>query len=157
MVKKRYGQETWDEFMRLTTHEGNGLAALSSAEALKRMGIPTGSLGGLRTRFGNGIHAPGQMVAVQHERANSKGDTISEPADQSIGELAKVLNDFTENLLDLATQMSELTRHAHGLAVLDTTLEKLEVQIRESSGLRSRLKEAESQLISRASVVHSND
>ena len=157
MVRKRYSQETWDEFMRLTTDEGNGLAALSPAEALKRMGIPTGSLGGLRSRFSNGIHAPGQMVAVKHERANSKGDTISEPAGQSIGELAKVLNDFTENLLDLTTQMSELTRHAHGLAVLDKTLDQLESQIADASGLRESLKEAEMKLIARASVVHSND
>jgi hypothetical protein len=53
--------------------------------------------------------------------------------------------------------MSDLTKHAHGLTVLDRTLEQLEAKQREARGLRKSLEDAEGKLIHRALVVHSND
>ena len=74
-----------------------------------------------------------------------------------IGKLAEELNTYTEELLDLATQMSELTKVAHGLVRLDATLSRLESAQQEAAGLRRRLGAAEKRLIARASVVHSSD
>jgi hypothetical protein len=71
--------------------------------------------------------------------------------------LAQELDAYTEKLLDLVAKLSELTSHARGLALLDTTLKQLEYQQHEVSGIRRRLEDAERRLISKAMVVHSND
>jgi hypothetical protein len=140
MSRQKYGQEHWDEYTRLVT------TGLSKSAALRQLGIPKGSLGTLKERF-NGSNS----VVISDEPNNPP--TTS----QSIGELAQELNTYTESLLDLTAQLAELTKHAHGLALLDKTLGKLEAKQQESGGLRRRLEEIESKLISRASVVHSND
>jgi hypothetical protein len=140
MTKIKYTREHWDEFQRLVA------TGLSGASALRELGIPKGSLGALRTRFDGS------------EPAALPAEVGSPPVpSQSIGELAKMLNNYTEELLDLAAQMSELTKHAHGLALLDDTLGQLEAKQREARGLRKSLEDAEGKLISRAMVVHSND
>jgi hypothetical protein len=77
--------------------------------------------------------------------------------ESSIGGLAQELNTYTEGLLDLAAEMSELTKAAHQLVLLDKTLGQLEARQQEAAGLRRRLGEAEKRLIARASVVHSSD
>ena len=129
----KYTRTHWDEFSRLVA------TGLTGAKALQQMGIPKGSLGTLKSRF-NGSSEP------------------SSPAErQSIGDLAHELDAYTEKMLDLVAKLSELTKHAHGLALLDKTLTALEYQYHEVSGIRERLEEAEQRLISRAMVVHSND
>ena len=139
MTKTKYTREHWDEFQRLVA------TGLSGSGALQELGIPIGSLGTLKTRFGGS------------EPAALPEDCSPPVPSQSIGELATLLNRYTEELLDLAAQMSELTKHAHGLTVLNSTLEQLESKQREARGLRHRLEDAEGKLISRAMVVHSND
>jgi hypothetical protein len=138
MTRKKYGQEHWDEYTRLVA------TGLSTSAALRQMGIPKGSLGGLKVRF-NGA------ASVEAE--------VSSPLveNQSIGGLAQELEVYTEKMLDLVAKLSDLTKHAHGLALLDKTLKDLEYQQHEVSGIRRRLEEAEQRLISRAMVVHSND
>ena len=138
MTRKKYGQEHWDEYTRLVA------TGLSTSAALRQMGIPKGSLGGLKVRFN------GTDPAVSDE-PNSPVEG------QPIGELAQELETYTEKLLDLVAQLADLTKHAHGLALLDETLQKLEYQQHEVSGIRRRLEEAEQRLISKAMVVHSND
>jgi hypothetical protein len=129
----KYTPEHWHEYTRLVA------TGLSGSAALRQMGIPKGSLGNLKSRF-NGSDEPSSPVEGQ-----------------SIGNLAQELDAYTEKLLDLVAKLSELTSHARGLALLDTTLKQLEYQQHEVSGIRRRLEEAEQRLISRAMVVHSND
>jgi ribosomal protein L29 len=136
--RAKYGQSHWDEYTRLIA------SGLTGAKALEQMAIPKGSLGTLKTRFN------GTNPAVSDE-PNSPVEG------QSIGELAHELDAYTERLLNLVAQLSELTSHARGLALLDETLQKLEYQQHEVSGVRRQLAEAEKRLISRAMVVHSND
>ena len=140
MTKIKYTREHWDEVQRLVA------TGQSANAALRELGIPKGSLGSLKARF------DGSKPAALPEEASSPP-----VPSQSIGELAKMLNNYTEELLELATQMSELTKHAHGLALLDDTLGQLEAKQREARGLRASLEDAESKLVSRALVVHSND
>ena len=133
MTTIKYTREHWDYFQGLVA---NGL---TGAAALRELGIPKGSMGTLKRRYDG-----------------------SEPAappvpSRSIGELAKMLNNYTEELLNLAAQMSELTKHASGLSMLDRTLEELESKQAEARGLRRSLEDAEGKLITRAMVVHSND
>ena len=148
----KYTQADFDEYTRLV---GTGL---SGSKALKQMGIPKGSLGTLKSRFNGADPAvsdepsgclPSRHHAVDFDRPPEES--------QSIGELAQRLNVFTENLLDLTATLAELTKHAHGLTLLDKTLGQLEHQQHEVSGLRRSLEEAEQRLISRAAVIHSND
>jgi hypothetical protein len=130
----RWTQQHYDNMQQLV---GEGK---SEAAAARELGIPTGTIGNLQRRF-----APSR-----------NGDT--EVHEESpIGELAQGLNDYTEKLLELASEMSELTKHAHGLTLLDATLSQLESAQQEAAGLRRRLGEAEKRLIARASVVHSSD
>ena len=140
MTKIKYTREHWDEVQRLVA------TGQSANAALRELGIPSGSLGSLKTRF------DGSKPAALPEEASSPP-----VPSQSIGELATLLNRYTEELLDLAAQMSDLTKHAHGLTVLDRTLEQLEAKQREARGLRKSLEDAEGKLIHRALVVHSND
>ena len=139
----KYTQVHWYEYERLLA------TGLNKSGALREMGIPKGSLGNLERRFKNGV-APAPAPSQSNE-------TASPSQDQSIGGLAEALNTYTETLLGLASEMSELTRHAQGLVLLDQTLDQLERRRGEASGLRQRLAQAEAQLIARASVVHSND
>jgi hypothetical protein len=135
----KYTQADFNEYTRLVE------TGLSGSKALKQMGIPKGSLGTLKSRFN------GADPVVSDEPSSPPGES------HSIGELAQRLNVFTENLLDLTATLAELTKHAHGLTLLDKTLGQLEHQQHEVSGLRRSLEEAEQRLISRAAVVHSND
>ena len=105
-------------------------------------------MGTLKTRFDGSEPAP---TALPIE------PTSPSVPSQSIGELTQILNAYTEELLNLAAQMSELTKHAYGLSMLDTTLRELESKQHEARGLRRSLEDAERQLISRAMVVHSGD
>jgi hypothetical protein len=83
---------------------------------------------------------------------------VSSPAPTGeIGELETLLHTATEDLLDLATRMSELSNHARGLRLLDKTLVELEAKSREATALRRSLADAEGQLLARAMVVHSDD
>jgi hypothetical protein len=136
----KYTQAHWDEYERLLA------TGLNKSGALREMGIPKGSLGTLRGRF-DGV-APATVPS---------NETSTPAQDQSIGGLAEALNAYTETLLGLATEMSELTRHAQGLVALDRTLTALDARRHEAHGLRQRLAQAEARLIERASVVHSND
>jgi hypothetical protein len=136
----KYTQDDWDRFQGLL---GTGL---SGGAALRKLGIPRGSLGALNRRF-NGSTPPAPKVEIEVEEGPRPG----------IGALAQELHEFTEQLLDLATSMSELTKHASGLALLDRTLGQLETKQHEARGLRRKLSEAESRLLARASVVHSTD
>jgi hypothetical protein len=140
MPNQKYSQEHWDEYARLVT------TGLSGSAALRQLGIPRGSLGKLKERFN------GSNSVVISDEPNSSPTTS-----QSIGELAQELDVYTESLLDLTAQLAELTKHAHGLVLLDKTLGQLEAKQQESGGLRRRLEEIENKLISRARVVHSND
>ena len=135
----KYTQADFNEYTRLVE------TGLSGSKALKQMGIPKGSLGTLKSRFN------GADPAVSDEPSSPPEES------QSIGELAQRLNVFTENLLDLTATLAELTKHAHGLVLLEKTLGQLEIKQMEATGLRRSLEEAERRLISRASVVHSND
>jgi hypothetical protein len=137
----KYTQVHWYEYERLLA------TGLNKSGALRMLGIPKGSLGNLERRFKNGV-APAPTQS---------NETASPSQDQPIGGLAADLNAYTETLLGLASEMSELTRHAQGLVLLDQTLDQLERRRGEASGLRQRLAQAEAQLIARASVVHSND
>jgi len=130
----RWTQKHYDNMQELVV-EGK-----SEAAAARELGIPTGTIGNLKKRF-----APSQ----------NGGTEVRE--ESSIGGLAQELNRYTEELLELATQMSELTKLAHGLVLLDKTLGKLDARQQEAAGLRRRLGEAEKRLIARASVVHSSD
>jgi hypothetical protein len=130
----RWTREHYDNLQELVA-EGK-----TEGAALRELGIPKGSLGNLKKRF-----APSQ----------NGGTEVRE--ESSIGGLAQELNTYTEGLLDLAAEMSELTKAAHQLVLLDKTLGKLEARQQEAAGLRRRLGEAEKRLIARASVVHSND
>ena len=130
----RWTREHYDKLLELVA-EGK-----TEGAALRELGIPRGSLGNLKKRF-----APSQNGGTEV------------PQESQIGELAQGLNDYTENLLELASEMSELTKHAHGLTLLDETLSRLESTRQEAAGLRRRLGEAEKRLVARASVVHSND
>ena len=130
----RWTREHYDKLLELVA-EGK-----TEGAALSELGIPRGSLGNLKKRF-----APSQNGGTEV------------PQESQIGELAQGLNDYTENLLELAAEMSELTKAAHHLVLLDKTLGKLEARQQEAAGLRRRLGEAEKQLVARASVVHSND
>ena len=134
----KYEQSHWDEYECLRRSGFNKVAAL------REMGIPKGSAGTIRERWGAGPTAP-------------SNETSTPAQDQSIGTLAEALNAYTETLLGLASEMSELTRHAQGLVLLDQTLDQLERRRGEARGLRQRLAQAEAQLIARASVVHSSD
>jgi len=153
----KYTKEHWLEFNRLQSH------GLSGAAALRQLGIPKGSMGTLKFRFdgakGSRVRFDGADEPIPPSEPIPAEVTQSFGPDDNwgLGELAQLLNDYTESLLDLATQMSELTKHAQGLALLDETLVQLEKKNHEASGLRRRLGEAEQRLISRASVVHSTD
>jgi hypothetical protein len=131
----KYTPEHWHEYTRLVA------TGLSGSAALRQMGIPKGSLGTLKARF-NGADPAEPSSPVEG---------------QSIGNLAQELDAYSEKLLDLVAKLSELTKHAHGLALLDKTLKDLEYQQHEVSGIRRRLEDAERRLISKAMVVHSND
>jgi len=141
--ESKYTQTQWDAY---ETARREGMA---SNEALRRLGIPRGSLHALARRFGPPV--------VEADTSHPPAALPDEPGGREIGDLAAALNAHTERLLELAAQMSKLTRHAHGLMLLDRTLGDLEHEQSESSGLRRRLAEAERQLIGRASVVHSAD
>jgi hypothetical protein len=123
----KYTQAHWDELQRLI---GTGL---SQSTALRQMGIPKGSAGTIRERWGAGPTAP-------------SNETASPSQDQPIGALANILHASTEQLLDLAAQMAELTKHAQGLAALDRTLTALDARRHEAHGLRQRLAQAEARL-----------
>ena len=140
MTKTKYTRTHWDEFQRLVA------TGLSGASALRELGIPKGSMGTLKRRYDGS-----KPAALPIE------PTSPSVPSQSIGELAQVLNNYTEELLNLAAQMSELTKHASGLSMLDRTLGQLETTQAEARGLRRSLEDAEGKLISRAMVVHSND
>ena len=127
----RWTQQHYDNMQQLV---GEGK---SEAAAARELGIPTGTIGNLQRRFG------------------SNGSVA--PEESPIGGLAQELNAYTEGLLDLAAEMSELTKAAHQLVLLDKTLGQLEARQQEAAGLRRRLGEAEKRLIARASVVHSSD
>jgi hypothetical protein len=127
----RWTQEHYDDMQELVA------SGETEAAAARELGIPTGTIGNLKLRFG------------------SNGSVA--PEESPIGGLAQELNAYTEELLELATQMSELTKVAHGLVMLDKTLGQLEARQQEAAGLRRRLGVAEKRLIARASVVHSND
>ena len=135
----RWTREHYDNLLELVA-EGK-----TEGAALRELGIPKGSLGTLKRRFGPSRFAPSQNGGTEV------------PQESQIGELAQGLNDYTENLLELAAEMSELTKAAHHLVLLDKTLGKLEARQQEAAGLRRQLGEAEKRLISRASVVHSAD
>ena len=137
----KYTQSHWYEYERLLA------TGLNKSGALREMGIPKGSLGNLERRFSNGV-APAPTQS---------NETASPVQDQPIGGLAADLNAYTETLLGLASEMSELTRHAQGLVALDRTLTALDARRHEAHGLRQRLAQADAQLIARASVVHSSD
>ena len=130
----RWTQQHYDNMQKLVA-EGH-----SERAALRELGIPKGSLGTLKRRFGPSRNGPAEV-----------------PQESSIGELAQGLNDYTEKLLELASEMSELTKAAHGLTLLDATMSRLESAQQEAGALRRRLGAAEKRLIARASVVHSND
>jgi hypothetical protein len=195
----RWTQQHYDNMQQLVA-EGK-----PEAVAARELGIPTGTIGNLKLRFGQGdpvseriyeaLCEYGELTRTEISSRvfarNIKAERISQalallatggkarmqmrsevegrpsevwfPAtgangeESSIGGLAQELNTYTEELLDLATQMSELTKVAHGLVLLDKTLGKLEARQQEAAGLRRRLGEAEKRLIARASVVHSND
>ena len=142
MRKAKYTREHWDSFQGLVA---NGL---SGSAALRKLGIPKGSMGTLKTRFDGSEPAPAALPIEP---------TSPSVPSRPIGELAQILNAYTEELLNLAAQMSELTKHAYGLSMLDTTLRELESKQHEARGLRRSLEDAERQLISRAMVVHSGD
>ena len=127
----RWTQQHYDGWQQLVA------GGQTPAAAARALGIPTGTIGNLQRRFG------------------SNGSVA--PEESPIGGLAQELNAYTEELLDLATQMSELTKVAHGLVRLDATLSQLESAQQEAAALRRRLGEAEKRLIARASVVHSAD
>jgi hypothetical protein len=135
----KYPQADFNEYTRLVE------TGLSGSKALKQMGIPKGSLGTLKSRFN------GADPVVSDEPSSPPEES------HSIGELAQQLNRFTEELLNLTAQLSELTSHAYGLVLLEKTLGQLEIKQMEATGLRRSLEEAEQRLISRAAVVHSND
>jgi hypothetical protein len=140
MVARKYTKRHWDEFQRLVT------TGMGENSALRELGIPSGSLGTLKARFSS------------REPAALPEEPISPPVpSESIGDLERALHDHAEELLELASQMSELTKHAHGLVLLDATMGQLAEKHRESSVLRHRLEAAEVKLIERAMVVHSND
>jgi len=109
MTKIKYTREHWDSFQGLVAH------GLTGAAALRELGIPKGSMGTLKRRYDGS-----KPAALPIE------PTSPSVPSQSIGELAQVLNNYTEELLNLAAQMSELTKHAHGLALLADTLGQLE-------------------------------
>ena len=140
--KSKYTQEHWDEFNRLVT------SGLTGAAALLELGIPKGSMGTLKRRYDGSKPAPAALPIEP---------TSPSVPSQSIGELAQILNAYTEELLTLAAQMSELTKHAYGLSMLDRTLEELESKQHEARGLRRKLEDAEGKLLSRAMMVHSGD
>ena len=135
----KYEQSHWDEYERLRR------TGLNKTAALRMLGIPKNSMGAFERRVSNGV-APAPS-----------NETLTPAQDQSIGGLAADLNAYTETLLGLASEMSELTRHAQGLVLLDQALDQLERRRHEAHGLRQRLAQAEAQLIARASVVHSSD
>jgi hypothetical protein len=137
----KYEQSHWDEYERLRR------TGLNKTAALRMLGIPKNSMGAFERRFSNGV-APATVPS---------NETLTPAQDQSIGGLAADLNAYTETLLGLASEMSELTRHAQGLVLLDQALDQLERRRGEARGLRQRLAQAEAQLIARASVVHSSD
>jgi len=128
----KYTQDDWDQFQGLL---GTGH---SPAEALRELGIPKGSLGTLNRRFN------GSTPEVEVEA-------------EVIGALGQQLHEFTTQLWDLANSMSELAKHASGLALFDRTLGQLQATQHEAVGLRKRLAEVENRLLARASVVHSTD
>jgi len=195
----RWTQQHYDDMQQLVA-EGH-----SERAALNELGIPKGSLGNLKKRFGQGDPVSERIYEAlcQHGELtrtdisskvfarNIKAERISQaltvlatagkarrqmrseaegrpsevwfPAtgangeESPIGGLAQELNTYTEGLLDLAAEMSELTKAAHQLVLLDKTLGQLESAQQEAAGLRRRLGEAEKRLIARASVVHSSD
>ena len=148
MTRMKYRQEHWDEYIRLMD------TGLSGSAALRKMGIPKGSLGNLKVRFNGTEPSP----SMGEPSSSLDGQfTIVPGVSQSIGGLARLLTLYTESMLDLTAQLSELTKHAHGLALLDKTLGQLEAKQQESGSLRRQLEDAEKRLISRAMVVHSND
>ena len=142
MRKANYTQEHWDSFQGLVA---NGL---SGSAALRELGIPKGSMGTLKRRYDGSKPAPAALPIEP---------TSPSVPSQSIGELAQILNAYTEELLTLAAQMSEVTKHAYGLSMLDRTLEELESKQHEARGLRRKLEDAEGKLLSRAMMVHSGD
>ena len=135
----KYTQDDWDQFQGLLS------TGLSGGAALRQLGIPKGSLGTLNRRFNGSTPAP--KVEAEVEEGPPSG----------IGALAQELHTYTEGLLDLATAMSELTKLARSLSTLEATLTQLESKQHEAAGLKRRLAEAESRLLSRASVLHSTD
>jgi hypothetical protein len=195
----RWTQKHYDDMQKLVA-EGK-----PEAVAARELGIPTGTIGNLKLRFGQGdpvseriyealcqygeltrteissrvfarnikaadisqaltvLATAGKARRQMRSEAEGRPSEVWFPAngangeESSIGGLAQELNTYTEELLDLATQMSELTKVAHGLVLLDKTLGKLEARQQEAAGLRRRLGEAEKRLIARASVVHSSD
>ena len=198
----RWTQKDYDGWQQLVA------GGETEAAAARELGIPTGTIGNLRQRFGPSQGDPvseriyealceyGELTRTEISSRvfarNIKAERISQAlallatggkarmqmrstevegrpsevwfpangatgAESPIGGLAQELNTYTEKLLDLAAEMSELTKHAHGLTLLDKTLGQLEARQQEAAGLRRRLGEAEKRLISRASVVHSSD
>ena len=130
----RWTQQHFDSWEKLVA------GGQTPAAAARELGIPTGTIGNLQRRF-----------------APSRNGGTEVHGESPIGELAQGLNDYTEKLLELASEMSELTKAAHGLTLLDATMSRLESAQQEAAGLRRRLGEAEKRLIARASVVHSSD
>jgi len=194
----RWTKEHYDDMQELVA------SGETEAAALRALGIPRGSLGTLKKRFGpsqgdpvtdriyealcqhgeltrteisskvfarnvkaerisqalTSLAAAGKARRQMRSEAEGRPSEVWFPAngeESSIGKLAEELNTYTEELLDLATQMSELTKHAHGLTLLDATMSRLESAQQEAGALRRRLGEAEKRLIARASVVHSSD
>jgi methyl-accepting chemotaxis protein len=142
-MNTKYTREHWVEFKQLRA------LGFGQNAALIEMGIPIGSLGNLKKRFGD----DGDITHRAHKDVVPAPDQIS----GSFGQLAQELNDYTNSLLDLTKQMSDLCKYAHGLALLDKTLRQLESKQAESEGLRRRLSEFEREVLSRAMVVHSTD
>ena len=161
----KYTREHWVEYEQLRA------LGFGANEALIEMGIPIGSLGNLKKRFGNdgdithrahkaveSILAPQeQQFDIAEEIRDAEVDPAPDQISESFGQLAQELNDYTDSLLDLTKQMSDLCKYAHGLALLDKTLRQLESKQAESEGLRRRLSEFEREVLSRAMVVHSTD
>jgi len=141
----KYTREHWVEYEQLRA------LGFGANEALIEMGIPIGSLGTIKKRFGN----DGDITHRAHKDAEV--DPAPDQISESFGQLAQELNDYTDSLLDLTKQMSDLCKYAHGLALLDKTLRQLESKQAESEGLRRRLSEFEREVLSRAMVVHSTD
>jgi len=142
----KYGRECLEELMGLV--EGG----MSGAAALRQLGIPPGSMSSLRRRFGRDYG--GTMYSAPNIKLPP---AVEDSAPLTIGALATALSGLTEEILQIAREMAEASRCAHGLVRLDETLTHLASAQHEASGLRRRLQDVEQRLLARASVVHSSD